>query len=864
MRCCVRSGRSRPVLNLLVWCCVLLLPSVLRAGLESRVLKDDSGEHRYSVFIPKDYSPDRKWPVLLFLHGAGERGSDGQKQLTLGLGPVLEKRKDSFPFVVVLPQCEDVKARYLAGWLAETADAKRALAMLETTEKELSIDPQKRVLTGWSMGGYGTWSIAAADPSRWSAIVPLAGGGRVEWAEKLKDTPVWAFHGGSDAAIRPQQSRRMIAALQAAGAHPRYTEIAGADHDITGLVYDNDTLIQWMLDPQSEVPAALALSAAAPVARRDEPFVPAMDLSGAVTIRLGNRALDALAMSIPQMLPPDMLSGRLADIYDSTVVEGRQFSIAFGGISYGAQLWRVRISAYRQDRLNVQIGLTNAILRIGGTTVTGREHSAVTGPIDVGIGHQYPVWLSFDVTPFVENRKLRLKLVAASFSIPDDNWYVTYPAGVSVRGFGMTREAVSSGLVRGLYGSKYRIENEVTAIIPRIVEEMEKQLSVTQADQLVNSFWPLPVYKPRIQLWPQDVSTDDKGVSVVMGVTAAAVDPARAPREPVRRQITATKAGEVDRSEDLLVRVAPKVLGDLTQLLIDADVAKIDVLDIPEDSFVRLADPVALQQVFPDLKRYGDNLDVRSELRLAGPIDIRSDADSGRMMFAVPDVSIGVSVRPLEGTANWQPFAELKLDVGQSAETSLVRVDLERRAFRLDWHGEPSVKASAEFNQAYKPEDATVHADQLADLFRSAWVEWAGQGPASETIIPDIDLGLTKMRLSEAGWKAPWLGVAFSPPGITITNSSDVPYSYETRGPYSSWGGPYTLAPGKTHEYPITYPLILRHRLNGDEEQFTLPVGSHSEFRVPRDGGKPRLFRAREDLTIRESVAPVADDAPSP
>jgi poly(3-hydroxybutyrate) depolymerase len=166
----------------------------LRADFVERVIKDESGEHRYTVFLPEDYSADKKWPVILYLHGAGERGNDEKRQLTIGLAPAIEKRKATFPFIAIFPQCEDTSARYLAGWLADSPDAQRALKILDEVERDFSIDTSRRILTGWSMGGFGTWSIAAATPSKWQAILPLAGGG-ADLAEKLVHLPIWAFHG---------------------------------------------------------------------------------------------------------------------------------------------------------------------------------------------------------------------------------------------------------------------------------------------------------------------------------------------------------------------------------------------------------------------------------------------------------------------------------------------------------------------------------------------------------------------------------------------------------------------------------------------------------------------------------------------
>jgi predicted esterase len=847
----------------LVAALVLAFSSTVDAGFEQRVFKDEQGEHRYSVFLPEAYSANQKWPVILFLHGAGERGTDGRRPTLVGLGPAIRDRQADFPFIAVFPQCEDLDSRYLAGWLAETGDAQRALQILDEVERDFSVDSSRRILTGWSMGGYGTWSIAATTPDRWAAVVPLAGGGEAEWGASLAKTPVWAFHGSEDAAIRSQQSRRMIAAIRDAGGAPRYTEVTGGGHDIGPLVYGSDALLDWMRNPQTTEPTSLTLSAPAeqPQLARAS-FKPELELSGAVTVRLGNRMLDALAMSIPEMLPRDILSGRIDDIYDSTVVDGYQFSIVFGGISWAVDPWRIRIQGYQKDRVNIQIGVRNARLRISGTSVNGSSHSAYAGPIDVVIGHLYPVWLSFDVTPYIEGRQLKLKLLGSRFDIPNDNWYVTYPAGVSTQGFGITREKVSNGLVNGLYGNKHRIEREVTGIVPSLVVQMEKQLELNQADQLVSSIWPLPVYRPNLQVWPQDVSTDEHGVSVVMGISAAPFEPDLERDRPARVTATPTSAVDLPQSENLEVSVAPDILKYLTQQLINADVARIHVLDIPEDAFADFVDRSVLERSLPGLKSLAPDAELRTVLHLTKPLEVRNDAEKLKPVFAAPELTLEVSTR-IPGQKHWQRYGNLKFTVDQPADIQLKRLSHIQRALQLEWTDDPQLSVIA---QSPAGDSLEVDSSALTSLFTKCWNNWTRQGPAAQTIIPDIDLGLTQLRLSNAAWRNPFLGVTFSPPGLRITNSSSQPLAYETKGPFSDWGGPYTLAPGGFHEYEISYPLIYRRKVGGDYHMFTLAPGSHSEFRAPREGGEPQLFQAREDLDTefrrKSGEAAASEDLP--
>ena len=168
------------------------------------------------------------------------------------------------------------------------------------------------------------------------------------------------------------------------------------------------------------------------------------------------------------------------------------------------------MKAGKNNRLNFQLGIEDATLTIGETYVSGTGRSAVAGQISVVIGHRSPVWLSVDVTPYIKDRKLKFKLLSTKFNIPDDNWYVTAPNGVWTRGLGMTRQRVSNGLVNGLYGNKQRIEAEVKAIVPELLTQLEQKLLFDEMDELVGKFWPLPVYQPRVRVWPDEVATDGR------------------------------------------------------------------------------------------------------------------------------------------------------------------------------------------------------------------------------------------------------------------------------------------------------------------------------------------------------------------
>ena len=201
----------------------------------------DGSRSPYVVFVPQDYDAKKSYPIILFLHGAGETKGGMKQPVQVGIGPAIEKRAKSFPFIVVIPQSEK------RIWKADSDDAKRALAILDTTMKEYNADPKRVILSGLSMGGHGTWSLAVANPERWAAIVPVCGAGNPAAAATIKDLPCWAFHGDKDTAVKVAGSRDMIDALKQAGGKPKYTEYPGVGHNSWDKAYGTDELYTWLL-----------------------------------------------------------------------------------------------------------------------------------------------------------------------------------------------------------------------------------------------------------------------------------------------------------------------------------------------------------------------------------------------------------------------------------------------------------------------------------------------------------------------------------------------------------------------------------------------------------------------------------------
>jgi len=194
---------------------------------------------QYLMFLPDSYGRKQQhWPMILFLHGAGERGSDLEKVKKHGPPKIVENKKD-FPFIVVSPQC-------LPGdrWTKKT---EVLIHLLDDIVARYDVDTERIYLTGLSMGGYGTWSLASEYPERFAAIVPICGGGRRFMAMTLKDVPVWAFHGAKDNVVPVKESEEMVNAVNARGGNAILTVYPDAGHDSWTVTYDNPELYDWFL-----------------------------------------------------------------------------------------------------------------------------------------------------------------------------------------------------------------------------------------------------------------------------------------------------------------------------------------------------------------------------------------------------------------------------------------------------------------------------------------------------------------------------------------------------------------------------------------------------------------------------------------
>ncbi len=194
----------------------------------------------YLLTLPEGYSKDKSnYPLMIFLHGAGERGSDISKVKAWGIPKLIEEGR-KFPCVVVSPQCP------LGQYWSTDLMAETLIHFIENLEKKYNIDKSRIYLTGLSMGGYGSWKLAMDHPNKFAAVAPVCGDGNVANAKFLKNTPVWTFHGAKDMVVPISGTRAIVEKLQNAGGDVKFTIYPEVGHNSWENAYADQKLYDWM------------------------------------------------------------------------------------------------------------------------------------------------------------------------------------------------------------------------------------------------------------------------------------------------------------------------------------------------------------------------------------------------------------------------------------------------------------------------------------------------------------------------------------------------------------------------------------------------------------------------------------------
>lgn len=209
----------------------------------------------WRLYVPEGASKEKPLPLVVFLHGAGRRGTDNIGPMGLAWSFVTPEAQAKNPCFVFAPQVADghrwVNQNFNLGpydseKIKETPEMKAALAMVDKLIAERPIDPHRVYVVGQSMGGYGTWDAMVRQPKLWAAAVPICGGGDPAKAESIKAIPVWAWHGENDTAVPVSGSRSMIEALTKAGASPKYNEIPKGGHGVWNRAFADPKLMEWL------------------------------------------------------------------------------------------------------------------------------------------------------------------------------------------------------------------------------------------------------------------------------------------------------------------------------------------------------------------------------------------------------------------------------------------------------------------------------------------------------------------------------------------------------------------------------------------------------------------------------------------
>ncbi|HWA95595.1 MAG TPA: alpha/beta hydrolase-fold protein [Terracidiphilus sp.] len=215
--------------------------------------------YRFQVYLPEEWRRDdgRQWPIILFLHGLGERGSEGMWQTEIGLPEAVRDHPERWPFIIVLPQCPQMY------YWTDPPIMAMAMAALDKETAEFHADPERTYLTGLSLGGYGAWELAKNYPKRWAAVAIASGGifwsyapqrwqqsGTLpqEYARAIGKTPIWLFHGSNDPVVPLRESELMYAAFKANGGHIRLWIYQGLKHDSWSRAYNEPDLPRWLLE----------------------------------------------------------------------------------------------------------------------------------------------------------------------------------------------------------------------------------------------------------------------------------------------------------------------------------------------------------------------------------------------------------------------------------------------------------------------------------------------------------------------------------------------------------------------------------------------------------------------------------------
>ncbi len=224
-----------------------------QGGIESRIVQVDSNEFNYQIYIPPQIQSEQNLPVIIFLHGIGQRGSGGILPTEGTSGAVVRHYFAQVPAIVLLPQCRQ------GSYWSDTVMEEMVMNTVAQTIREFGTDEKRIYLIGVSMGGYGVWHFASRYPKKFAALVSICGGSSIRTgdrfnalARRVGETPAWLFHGADDRVVSVSESRQIVKALEANGGNVKYNEYAGVGHNVWFNVFGEKDLLPWLLTQHQE------------------------------------------------------------------------------------------------------------------------------------------------------------------------------------------------------------------------------------------------------------------------------------------------------------------------------------------------------------------------------------------------------------------------------------------------------------------------------------------------------------------------------------------------------------------------------------------------------------------------------------
>ena len=883
------SARPAPV-ALLLCCCVAATAAADAppAGFSVRTHVDAAGPHRYTVFVPNAPPPAAGYPVVLFLHGAAERGTDGVQPTTAGLGPVVRARvraTGDFPAVVVFPQVEDPDGRILTAWHPAEPDGRRALAILAEVEALLPTDPNRRLLTGWSMGGYGVAAQLAHGPKnadgtpRWSAAVSVAGGltDRVDpaaLAAASRAAPLLVYAGDRDRFVPPAQTAALVDAVRKCGGAVTFTTVPDAGHDVWKTAF-NSAEFRALLRREPTAAADgdriaarfvstdfdSAEDAAADVP--EEPFVPTLLLDRAAFVRADNGLLGRLSQRAVAAVPPDALAGVIGSQSSTQRVGPADVRLRLDGIRYSTRLAGASVRGGDGNVLTVRLELADLRLSVGRIAFSAPlGHRGTAGPVCVRAGVRRTIPLEVDVRPEVRDGKISLTPLATRFDLPADDYFVAGPCRVDEDGLFLTEAGLARRIVEGLYEARPRIEREVRNAAPRVVKELESRLDLGGPGGLAGELTPLPAVEGNVRVRPEAVRADAGGLTVQFGLAFGALpavggttDGAARSTGPVRADggVTLDAAAGAAGPGEVAVGISTELVRHLTGALVSGGLPKIDTRDVPGDPLRELGRRATLVRVVPGLAAFPED-ELRARLTLTGPVLARSTNDdpaAATLDLFTEGVELTIDRRPPEagyGVEPWRTAATVRLGVRQRVRIAVRKTGGSRALDARAAGGSLVRPLSAETGEGV---DGPVDAALAASLVGVGWDRWvAGEGPFAGPL-EDLDVLGAKLRAEGLTATRPAGGPPggvligrFAVPETTLQNRSASALTYRVRNDAGGpWGGPFTLAPGATHSYRAG-GLLRFEQLKPAPREVTarpLPAGTTFAFRPSVGGAAPVL-----------------------